>query len=79
MMFGNLLIFPNDINSLDANGYSRPKETTKEMLKDTRLGWLLKGIHSEKSLISQTFSPVSTKDSFRLIMALVAHFYLELH
>ena len=79
MMFGNLLIFPKDINPLDANGYSRPKETAKEMLKDTRLGWLLKGIHSEKSLISQTFSLVSTKDSFRLIMALVAHFDLELH
>ena len=79
MMFENLLIFPKDINPLDANGYSRPKETAKEMLKDTRLGWLLKGIHSEKSLISQTFSPVSTKDSFRLVMALVAHFDLELH
>ena len=56
MMFGNLLIFPNDINSLDANGYSRPKETTKEMLKDTRLDWLLKGIHGERALISQRLS-----------------------
>ena len=27
----------------------------------------------------QTFSPVSTKDSFRIIMALVAHYDLELH
>ena len=27
----------------------------------------------------ETFSPVSTKDSFRTIMALVAHFDLELH
>ena len=27
----------------------------------------------------ETFSPVSTKDSFRTIMALVAHFHLELH
>ena len=27
----------------------------------------------------ETFSPVSTKDSFRIIMALVAHFDLELH
>ena len=52
MMFRNLLIFPKDINPLDVNGYSRPKETTKEMLKDTRLGWLLKGIHNEKTLIS---------------------------
>ena len=27
----------------------------------------------------ETFSPASTKDSFRLIMASVAHFDLELH
>ena len=27
----------------------------------------------------ETFSPVSTKDSFRVVMALVAHFDLELH
>ena len=27
----------------------------------------------------ETFSPVSSKDSFRTIMALVAHFDLELH
>ena len=53
MMFGNLLIFPKDINPLDVNGYSRPKETTKGMLKDTRLDWLLNGIHNERALISQ--------------------------
>jgi Reverse transcriptase (RNA-dependent DNA polymerase) len=28
---------------------------------------------------TETFSPVSTKDSFRIIMAFVAHFDLELH
>ena len=28
---------------------------------------------------NETFSPVSTKDSFRIIIALVAHFDLELH
>ena len=27
----------------------------------------------------ETFSPMSTKDSLRIIMAIVAHFYLELH
>ena len=51
-----LVDFLKDINPLDANGYSRPKETTKEMLKDTRLGWLLEGIHSERALISQRLS-----------------------
>jgi hypothetical protein len=28
---------------------------------------------------NETFSPVSYKDSFRIIMALVAHYDLELH
>ena len=28
---------------------------------------------------NETFSPVSCKDSFRIIMALLAHFDLELH
>ena len=28
---------------------------------------------------NETFSPMSTKDAFRLIMALVAHFNMELH
>jgi hypothetical protein len=28
---------------------------------------------------TETFSPVSCKDSFRIIMALVAHYDLELH
>ena len=28
---------------------------------------------------TETYSPVSTKDSFRIIMALLAHFNLELH
>ena len=28
---------------------------------------------------NETFSPISYKDSFRIIMALVAHYDLELH
>jgi hypothetical protein len=28
---------------------------------------------------NETFSPVSCKDSFKIIMALVAHYNLELH
>jgi hypothetical protein len=28
---------------------------------------------------NKTFSPVSSKDSFRIIMTLVAHYNLELH
>ncbi|RVW12961.1 Retrovirus-related Pol polyprotein from transposon TNT 1-94 [Vitis vinifera] len=39
------------------------------------------GCYSQREGIDfkETFSPVSTKDSFRVIMAIVAHFDLELH
>ncbi|KAK7276201.1 hypothetical protein RIF29_17337 [Crotalaria pallida] len=39
-----------------------------------------KGYTQKKGIdYKETFSPVSSKDSFRIIMALVAHFDLELH
>lgn len=39
-----------------------------------------KGFHQEEGTdYNETFSPVSKKDSLRIIMALVAHFDLELH
>ena len=48
-----------------------------EMYK-TRL--VAKGFTQKECInYKETFSPVSLKDSFRIIMALVAHFDLELH
>ncbi|KAK7341990.1 hypothetical protein VNO80_24931 [Phaseolus coccineus] len=39
-----------------------------------------KGFTQKKDIdYKETFSPVSSKDSFRIIMALIAHFDLELH
>jgi Reverse transcriptase (RNA-dependent DNA polymerase) len=35
--------------------------------------------HKESIDFTKTFSPVSTKDSFRIIMALVTYFDLELY
>ena len=35
--------------------------------------------HKEGLYYEATFSPVSSKDYFRVIMALVAHFDMELH
>lgn len=41
---------------------------------------LAKGLTEKKGIdFNETFSPVSTKDSFRIIMTLVTHLDLELH
>ncbi|KAJ9709896.1 hypothetical protein PVL29_001400 [Vitis rotundifolia] len=41
---------------------------------------VVKGYSQREGIdFKETFSPVSTKDSFRVIMAIVAHFDLELH
>ncbi|CAM8999243.1 unnamed protein product [Rhodiola kirilowii] len=41
---------------------------------------VVKGYNQKEGVdYNETFSPVSTKDSFRIIMALVAHFNIELH
>ena len=41
---------------------------------------MAKGFSQKEGIdYKETFSPVSTKDSFRIIMAIVAHFDLELH
>ncbi|KAH9678145.1 Integrase catalytic domain-containing protein [Citrus sinensis] len=41
---------------------------------------VVKGFSQREGIdYTETYSPVSTKDSFRIIMALVAHFNLELH
>jgi hypothetical protein len=50
------------------------------MLNDRKLDlWPM--VSSKKKGIDyhETFSPISKKDSFRIIMALEAHFDLELH
>lgn len=47
------------------------------MLNDLKQDRLLKVTLNKKELT--TFSPVPSKDSFRIIMALVAQFNLELH
>jgi hypothetical protein len=53
--------------------------TPKEISKDLTHGLWLKASRREKTNYNETFSPVSCKDSFRIIMTLLAHYDLELH
>src|ERR1035438_54965 len=59
---------------LVANGYLRLNGILKAMLKNTKRVTQKEGINYK-----ETFSPVSSKDSLRIILALVAHYDLELH
>ena len=56
------------------------KRDSKSNVKRCKARLVAKGFTQRKGIdYKETFSPVSMKDSFRIIMALVAHFDLELH
>ena len=62
-----------------ANGYLKPKRIQGNVERyKARL--VAKGFTQNEGIdYKETFSPISSKDSFRIIMALVAHHDLELH
>ena len=65
-------------NPLDVNGSLRQRKTHWATLRDKRQD-LLQRDSLRKKEYTKTFSPVSKKGSLHVIMALVAHFDLDLH
>ena len=58
----------------------KTKRDSKGNVKRYRVHLIIKRFTQKEGIdYKETFSPVSMKDSFRIIMALVAHFDLELH
>jgi Reverse transcriptase (RNA-dependent DNA polymerase) len=58
----------------------KTKKNSKGNVKKYKTRLVAKRFTQKESIdFMETFSPVSTKDSFRIIMTLVAHFDLELH
>jgi hypothetical protein len=56
------------------------KRDSKENIDRFKARLIAKGFTKREGIYyNVTFSPVSSKDSFRIIMALVAHYNLELH
>ena len=68
------------VKELGVSGFLKPSVTLMAISKDSRPDLLLKvSLRKMVLIIKRHFSPVSKKDSFRIIMALVAHYDLELH
>lgn len=58
----------------------KTKKNNKGNIEKFKARLVTKGFTQREGIdYTETFSPVSTKDSFRIIMTLVAHFYLKLH
>ena len=58
----------------------KTKRESKGNIERYKACLVAKGVTQRESVdYNETFSPVLSKDSFRIIMALVVHFDLELH
>ena len=58
----------------------KTKQDSKGNVEIYKARLVAKGFTQKEDIdYKETFSPISTKDSFRIIMALVAHYDLELH
>ena len=65
---------------MDVNGYLDEKYNTDGSLQTFKVRLVVKSFKQKEDIdYKETFSPISTKDSFRIIMELVAHYELELH
>ena len=58
----------------------KTKHDCKENIERFKARLMAKGFMQREGIdYNETFSPVSCKNSFKIIMALVAHYDLELH
>ena len=76
----NLVELPKGCRPIGCKWIFKTKRNSKGEIERYKARLVAKGFSQREGIdYKETFSPVSTKDSFRIIMALVAHFDLELH
>ena len=75
-----LVPLPEGAKPIGCKWIFKTKRDSKGNVERYKARLVAKGFTQKERIdFKETFSPVSTKDSFRTIMALVAHFDLELH
>ena len=76
----DLVPLPEGAKPIGCKWIFKTKRDSKGDVERYKARLVAKGFTQKEGIdYKETFSPVSTKDSFRIIMALVAHFDLELH
>lgn len=76
----DLVEIPNGVKPVDCKWVYKTKRDSKGKVQKYKARLVAKGFTQiEGRDYNETFAPVSTKASFRIVMALVAYFDLELH
>ena len=71
---------PKGAKTVGCKWVYKTKHDSKGIIKRFKAWLIAKGFTQREGVdYNETFFPVSYKDSFRIIMALVAHYDLELH
>jgi hypothetical protein len=76
----DLVVLPNGRRTIGFKWVFKTKHDSKSLVERSKARLVAKGFKQREGVdYKDTFSPVSTKDSFRIIMSLVARYDLELH
>ena len=76
----DLVDIPNGVKPVGCKWVYKTKRDSKGNVERFKARLVAKSFTQKEGVdYNETFSPVSKKDSFRIVMALVAHYDLELH
>jgi hypothetical protein len=76
----DLVEIPNGVKPVDCKWVYKIKRDSKGNVDKFKARLIEKGYTQvEGKDYNETFSPVSTKDLFRIVMALIDHFDMKLH